>query len=381
MKKSKDLPFRVYKRRCRTKDGKSYLQKKYSMRFSFQGKEYYFTLCGDKSFSYTMAADKYNDVVRGTHDAVTNDVKVKALLKDYLKEVKLKKRASHFKFVTYMLTAILKGIKCAAVENINEKIVNNYIELRIEEVSPRTVNGEVAALKTMLTWGAKAQLIKDNPIENIALVEEKAVRPRRALTPEEVAALLDNSGKYRLLWFTILSTGLRKKEAVNLTWGMIDFAARVITIPPELDKTGRRTYARMPLEVSQELQRVRRAPQAVVSRYVFRNANGRPYNNSLLKAFNRCLDRAGIPKYKSDNISNGTVDIHALRTTFISSLVNAGLDPKTVQVLARHRRLATTLKYYVKPFASSVRSAVEKLPFLRTNIGQAKKDRALNADA
>ena len=54
------------------------------------------------------------------------------------------------------------------------------------------------------------------------------------------------------------------------------------------------------------------------------------------------------------------VRIHDLRHSFVTNLIAAGVDLKTVQTLARHKSLETTQRYahYIKP---SGRSGVEAL--------------------
>lgn len=193
---------------------------------------------------------------------------------------------------------------------------------------------------------------------------------RRALSPEEIKALLDNSGKYRLLWYTMLATGLRRNEAVNLTWDMVKLDEMVIEKPPEINECGRFEIVRLPEELADDLFKLRGEAKG---KYVFCSRLGKPYSSGLLRALNRCLRRAGIEKYKKDGLGAGSVDIHSLRTTYISALVNIGVDARTVQELARHRDIKTTMKYYAKVFPKSVRAAVERLPYLRKTAGKQKE--------
>ena len=59
------------------------------------------------------------------------------------------------------------------------------------------------------------------------------------------------------------------------------------------------------------------------------------------------------------------VDFHALRQTFISNLVNGGVQPKVAQALARHSTITLTLDRYTHLRAGDELKALETLPDLR----------------
>ncbi len=69
------------------------------------------------------------------------------------------------------------------------------------------------------------------------------------------------------------------------------------------------------------------------------------------KAFTRDARRANL----------NDVDLHCLRVTFITRLIKAGNDLQTVQRLAGHANIMTTLKYYLRTVHPDVRSALERL--------------------
>jgi integrase len=80
---------------------------------------------------------------------------------------------------------------------------------------------------------------------------------------------------------------------------------------------------------------------------------------------------------------DGVLDFHALRTTYITNLVRAGLYPKTVQTLARHSTVELTMKIYarlnkneidgstvaVKPVSASVPGSTSSVRHKRTRTG------------
>jgi integrase len=77
------------------------------------------------------------------------------------------------------------------------------------------------------------------------------------------------------------------------------------------------------------------------------------------------------------------VDFHALRVTYVSWLVRAGVHPKTAQVLARHASIETTMQAYTDLNLLDCKRAAESLPRLgaATSRHEAKDAHAGDGDA
>jgi integrase len=73
------------------------------------------------------------------------------------------------------------------------------------------------------------------------------------------------------------------------------------------------------------------------------------------------LAAAGIPYRDS---AGRVVDFHALRHTFVTALISAGIHPKTTQMLARHGDIRLTLDRYVHVLGERQIAAVNLLPNL-----------------
>ncbi len=67
------------------------------------------------------------------------------------------------------------------------------------------------------------------------------------------------------------------------------------------------------------------------------------------------LEAAGIPY----TTAAGTADFHALRHSYISGLIAAGVDPRTVQELARHSTITLTIDRYSHTDEDRKRKALE----------------------
>jgi hypothetical protein len=69
-------------------------------------------------------------------------------------------------------------------------------------------------------------------------------------------------------------------------------------------------------------------------------------------------------RFAYKNADGQFFDFHSLRGQFISAMENAGVSLKTLQALARHSRVETTLKHYARVQLADVRSALDSLPSL-----------------
>ncbi|MCC8191101.1 MAG: tyrosine-type recombinase/integrase [Planctomycetes bacterium] len=57
------------------------------------------------------------------------------------------------------------------------------------------------------------------------------------------------------------------------------------------------------------------------------------------------------------------VDVHSLRYTFITEMIAAGADVKTVQYLAGHKSIQTTLAVYAQVRDGNTDDAIQLLPW------------------
>jgi integrase len=60
----------------------------------------------------------------------------------------------------------------------------------------------------------------------------------------------------------------------------------------------------------------------------------------------------------------GRIDLHALRVTFCTNLLNAGAHPRVVQELMRHSDIKLTMRVYTDPSHLPLAAALETLQVL-----------------
>jgi integrase len=320
-----------------------------------------------------------------------NNYPLAELQRQYLASCRQTLEASTVECYKHWLDTIVPALGVVKVSQISIAGIVAYREQRLAKgLSPRTVNAEVGALKTMLTWGVEppAKLIGSNPIAEVEPLPHLHPREGRALSDDEVSRLLAKSPRHwRDVWYTFLVTGLRKSELAGLrfTSEFIDWDNRELIIPAWRAK-GRRER-RIPMDeglyaILQRLEAGRAARQPgkgrgkvgteqVQSRFsrdhVFVTTENTPLNNkaNLWRAFAACLKNAEIERqtFDSDGRLLEHVDVHSLRRTFATNAIVSGVDPKTVQELLGHRTLDMTMKIYTKIHKQTKRQAIARLSY------------------
>lgn len=220
-----------------------------------------------------------------------------------------------------------------------------------------TINFEIGVLKSIFNLAIKWGYLKENPTTGITKLKVNDSKPPRFLTEEECRRLLEAcpSGLYPV-YFTFLSTGMRKAELENLEWDDVDLARRKIRIRRKESwqpKTGERD-----IPISDSLYELltglkRKNDQSLKSDYVFCHKDGGRLRTKLREKLISIGRKAEI---------KDLTRVHTLRHTFASHLVMSGVDLPTVKKLMGHSDIQTTMIYaHLAP--DHLSKAVNKLPF------------------
>jgi integrase len=219
-------------------------------------------------------------------------------------------------------------------------------------IAPRTVNYELQVIRTFLRWCVAQNHLFVNPATNI----ERIRIPRRAipkfLSTTELERLFAACTEVeRRLFMTVLMTGMRRGEAMHLTWADVNFELGIILIQPKPQwnwkpKSDERVIPMAPVVRAALLQQraIRRNDQLV-----FTNKEGNRDTHMLAK-LKKIGRKAGLPH----------VTVHALRHSFGAHLRMAGVNLADIADLLGHKDLATT-QIYAKVHADHLRAVVAKL--------------------
>jgi integrase len=148
-----------------------------------------------------------------------------------------------------------------------------------------------------------------------------------------------------------LNTGMRRGEALGLTWGAIDFSRRQIHVEAATSKSGQSRDIPMTAEARVVLRawHDQQAPAGPAA-YLFALPNGTRLQGIAHKTWGELTKAAKIKEFR----------FHDLRHDYASRLVMANVDLYSVSKLLGHSDIAMTQRYaHLTP--DYLRAAVRKL--------------------
>jgi integrase len=245
-----------------------------------------------------------------------------------------------------------------------------FTALEGDGVSPAMIGKAKRTLSAMLATAKQKGVIAHNPVAGVRYIPSDAakvrhpVRKRKALTGEDVIAILATMDDQWRLFFTVLATtGMRISEALGLTWKNVHLGDDPEVTVAEQFYKGRRkplkteaSASRVPISASVAAWLADHKPEdAGPDDPVFTTKTGGPlnYGNVYHRVLRPALIDAGIAdvlerdeKGKPTNVEYHGVAFHSFRKACGSLLLARGRTPKQVQAWLRHARLSTTMDIY-----------------------------------
>jgi integrase len=248
------------------------------------------------------------------------------------------------------------------------------VALRREGLADASVRLAYTVLRAVLSDAVLDGLIADNAAAR-AKRPGIARREARHLAADEVVKILGPAAeeRYRNVLVLIATTGVRRGEALALSWDHVDLKAgtlKIIATANVVDgqleisepKSGR-SRRTVPLsqaavallkgqKAAQAAERLRAGQAWTDTGLVFTDEIGGPvYPRAILRAVQRCAARAGIKD----------VTVHTLRHSAAVAWLESGVHIKAVADLLGHSSIAITGDIYGHASDAATRAAVDGL--------------------
>ena len=217
-----------------------------------------------------------------------------------------------------------------------------YKAAMLETYSGASVSRDLSILHSLFAWAVVTERVDRNPVEGVPH-PRAAQRKGNALRPDEVQALLRgfDDEHDRLVFLTLVLTGLRRAELQALRWREVDLIDNRLRVADSKTETGSRSVALSPALADRLWQHRRTSSYKGDGDRVFCHPQaGTIYRyETFSEALRRAYKTAGM------NFPEGMRPFHDLRVTAITNDAIAGANPVALMTKAGHANMATTRRY------------------------------------
>lgn len=268
--------------------------------------------------------------------------KLPRLVEDFLQELRgLNRSPNTVRGYRTDLSAFLSFYK-GSLENLSDDVLRAYFGREVESLSPATRARKRAALKSFLDWCYRRRMIDANPMERLDKIKLPEALPNHKPDDqiEKVLSVI-NSDRDRVLFTLVAETGIRIAEALTIKVEDLRLDSQELKVRGKgqkdrtvhLVKTESLRLLRSYLRKTGITEGLVFRPDAAKQRY---GIAGKPLDYSVI---NRAWSRyCGEAEVKDCNI-------HALRHTYATRLINKGASIEMVSKLLGHASVQTTQRY------------------------------------
>ncbi len=237
------------------------------------------------------------------------------------------------------------------IKEIDPNDVDAYLQTYIESPlkgSKKTATMALSVLNMIFVWGIRHRYCRENPCTYIQVPKDLPKTHRSLPSESDIKKVEEYTDTFMGLFaYFLIYTGLRRSEAMALTWKDIDFAQNrihvtkscykdygkgVMVVKAPKTEAGTREVVLLKC-LKEKLLPYRKSCNSI---YVFPDAEGNILTDGKLEKMWK--------NFK--NISGITFTPHQARHLFATVLHEADIDEKTAQKLMGHASIVTTKDIY-----------------------------------
>lgn len=270
--------------------------------------------------------------------------------------------------IPYLGSVPLKSLKA---NNIQQWINQLHIQ---RGLSPKSIKNIYLNLKAALDKAVILRMLSYNPCSGVELPKLQKYKAE-IYDKNEIALLLDTAKGtdiYLIVLLTV-SIGFRRGELIALCWDDVDFENGIIHVRHNTVLADGKTIHKSPktsagvrdISIGDNLVRTLKEAHTqyllnkisygsdfVDSNLVICQKNGKPYHpDSITQKWERFVAEKGLKHIR----------FHDLRHSCATAMIEAGVDPKTVQHRLGHADISITMNIYAHSTKSMDKSAAEKM--------------------
>lgn len=232
------------------------------------------------------------------------------------------------------------------IKEISSIVICSYmVWMKRQGRAASTIKRKINSLSSYITFIEAQELIERNPMKRVDRRIKSAKKLPVFLTDQEVKQILNSVDNHNISTLkrdkaiirTLIYTGIRSSELLNLNWENIDFGKKTLDI--KNGKGGKDRVLPINPDLEEALWEYLNSRIPLFNTAVFLNR----YNNRLnRKDLSRLLKRIA----RRANITNpDKVTARIFRHTFATQLIMMGVDIITIKELLGHKDVSTTQIY------------------------------------
>ena len=269
------------------------------------------------------------------------------------------KESTYMKYKNSIYIHIIPELGEMNINYIDNYAIQNYINKKLSigesSLSPKSVKEIVGIIKSTLSYAEQNGVVNNCKFEQLIL--KNTYKPIRVLSKNEEKLLLNvltnNIDIFKLGVLISLLTGVRIGELCALKWCDIDVAESIISVSRTMQRIqveGKSTKTEIIVTTPKTNSSIRQIPipkflmnymKMFIKReeqYVLSNAEGHCIEPRVMQyRFKKYINYAGVSE----------ANFHALRHTFATRCIEAGVEIKVLSEILGHSSVNITLDRYV----------------------------------
>ena len=240
------------------------------------------------------------------------------------------------------------------IERYRQKRLNQRAERTKKNISPATVNRELATLRVIFNRLVRSNDLQKNPVSDIKFLKENTEAWRVISESEERLYLMACVPHLRDIAILMLECGCRPEELFRLERKNVNLDKRYIFVPNGKTKAARRQIPLTERAFKILDSRLKRSS----GEYVFANPEtGKPITG-VKTAHRAAIRRSGVKAFR----------LYDLRHTFASRFIESTGDLVTLAALLGHSSIALVTRY-AHPAEEHKVQAIRKMEYARAIAG------------
>jgi len=270
----------------------------------------------------------------------SNDLMLSEFRTKYLDHRKTRVAPTTVSADKYALNSLINCLGDIALKEISFSLLeDNFINVRLGQVKPGSVNVEIRHLKSAFTYAIGHEYIILNPFKKIKQLKVEKFGEKFFTIDDlkKIDTVINRQDDNQMMWFLIL-TGMRIGELLSLPWGEIHLNQGIIKV---LGKGNKVRIIGISKDLKDLIENIHRDKNAILVFPGMRNSKGNTMEVFGKRSYSRIAKRFKV--YFQEAGVEGT--LHKFRHTFASQMLMKGVGERALQMLLGHESITTTEIY------------------------------------